>query len=407
MQILIINQPTNNRGDEAAHKSFIKQLTLEIPNVIIKVVFFNESENTIEKMKVNLSTVEYINVNPVFSKGVSALIKLALLCRFPLLASIHPVINAFTIHIKKADYIICAPGGISMGSFKNWLHLYLLILSEKFNRLAYFSRSFGPFTEKTLLDKAYFKYSKKVLQNFNYLSIRDSKTIELAEKMLLNFEKSIDSVFLNDVNFGTKDELLFKNIGTSYFVYVPNSLIWHPDYSVGCKKEIDLFFISILKFLLTYDNHSKIVMLPQLFNSSDNDFNYFKYLKEHIMDSRRIIVMNDEYSSDQQQLIISQAKCIIGARYHSVVFGLNNCTKIIALSYEHKIEGLLKMLDISDRMIDIQSLKSKNMNVDVIIGKIKNLLEKDYDTIEVKKKARQIASSSFLSLVTRLEKIGF
>lgn len=47
LEMLIVNQPVNNRGCEAAHKSLIRILNQEIPNAKIKVVFQDVNESSI------------------------------------------------------------------------------------------------------------------------------------------------------------------------------------------------------------------------------------------------------------------------------------------------------------------------------------------------------------------------
>lgn len=48
--------------------------------------------------------------------------------------------------LQKADLIICAPGGICMGGFQDWNHLFYLQLAKYARKpLAYYGRSFGPF----------------------------------------------------------------------------------------------------------------------------------------------------------------------------------------------------------------------------------------------------------------------
>ncbi len=94
-------------------------------------------------------------------------------------------------------------------------------------------------------------------------------------------------------------------------------------------------------------------MLPQLCSlGSKGDYRYFQTLKQKCEDEN-IYIMPDTYSSDVQQTIISHAKMVVGARYHSVVFAINNEVPFVALSYEHKIQGLLEDLSLTDHMVDI------------------------------------------------------
>lgn len=47
---------------------------------------------------------------------------------------------------KESDVVLCAPGGICMGGFQNWWHLFMLQLAKYIGKpLVYYGRSFGPF----------------------------------------------------------------------------------------------------------------------------------------------------------------------------------------------------------------------------------------------------------------------
>ena len=54
-----------------------------------------------------------------------------------------------------------------------------------------------------------------------------------------------------------------------------------------------------------------------------------------------------------QQFIIKDADFVVGARYHSIVFAIKCRTPFFALSYEHKIVGMLELLQLSDFCTDI------------------------------------------------------
>ena len=46
MNILIINQPADNRGDEAAHRSFIRAIIKKYPFAKITIIFCGISEDS-------------------------------------------------------------------------------------------------------------------------------------------------------------------------------------------------------------------------------------------------------------------------------------------------------------------------------------------------------------------------
>lgn len=405
MNILIINQPTKNRGDEAAHKAFVRTL-LQETNHTFTVLFIDEDEKVIEQMKVNDSRVQYVNEHLFLRKGKTFAVKISLMLNLVSLVLVHPAFRIVNRYIKKADYVICAPGGISLGAFRNWEHLCFLLLAQKNKRTAYYSRSFGPFSEKNILEKIYNKYSYKVLKSFDYISVRDQKTMDLAEQMNVRYFRSIDSVFLDSKLRADIPVELADSLGNNYCVVVPNSLVWHPNYPAENKCAIDNLFYQIFNYICRIDPSLTIVLLPQLFGlGKKGDYEYFlSLIDSSSVKYSNIIVVKDTFNSEIQQRIISKAKFVIGARYHSIVFSINNMVPFVALSYEHKIAGLLSLLNMSDRMIDITPLSSSNPQIELVEQKIASILLKGAPNPSDVELARRISCESFKNLCFSINK---
>ncbi len=405
MNILIINQPTKNRGDEAAHKAFVRAL-LQKTNHVFTILFIDEDENVVEQMKVSNPRVQYVNERPSISRGKTLAVKISLMLNFVSLVLLHPAFRIVNKYIKKNDYVICAPGGISLGAFHNWEHLCYLLLAQSQKKTAYYSRSFGPFSQKKYIEKIYNKYSFKVLKSFDYLSVRDEKTMCMAEHMNIEYVRSIDSVFLDSTKKINIPIELNTSIGDNYCVVVPNSLTWHPNYAIENKKAIDRLYIQIFDYIWFRNPSLTIVLLPQLFGMDNKgDYIYFLSLIKSLSDKNaKIIAVKDTFNSEIQQSIISKARFVIGARYHSIVFAINNMVPFVALSYEHKIAGLLSLLNMSDRMIDITPLSYPNSKIEEIEEKIELILSKEAPNSFDVEKARNIARRSLLKLCESLNK---
>lgn len=180
-----------------------------------------------------------------------------------------------------------------------------------------------------------------------------------------------------------------------YIVFVPNSLNWHYAYKDRVSMASILHFYSeIIKMIM--DNFPKlnIVLLPQLFNQPINDYDFFLQLKQKNPQAP-LIVVSDIYSSDIQQTIIKNAKFVIGARYHSIVFSINQNVPFIALSYEHKISGLLETLNKQDSIIDILHALDSNDSIHKTIEHIYNNLQSMKKDEECQQKAYKMANDSF------------
>lgn len=362
MNILIINQPLNNRGDESAHKGLVRAIVKNIPEANITVLFGSKNESikdSVRQFSVKSKRVRYVCFKPILGKGRHFAGMYALKNNLPWLAKLHPGINQYLQFFKKADYVVCAPGGMCMGGFMNWNHLLQLYYTKWCNKpLAYYGRSFGPFSDETPEKALFKKLSVNILKYFSFLSIRDKKTERIADSLgINNYVSVVDSAFLDAPKVDIPQEIK-KQIGNNYFVFVPNLLIWHPFYKGKItKEEIIQFYCEAIDVLFAKYPDSKAVLLPQTFNYGcyeGDDIHLFREIAAAKNDNH-LVVVDDKYSSDIQQTIIADAQLMVGSRYHSVVFALNNATPFIALSYEHKISGLLETIGKTDCMIDIET----------------------------------------------------
>ena len=373
MKIAIINQPLGNRGDEAAHKAFVRTLASKFNNIQFSVIFMNKDNiSLINEIKVENQNVNYLSIN--CHKFYYRFEKLGLYTKCLFLSLIHPTLLRFSKEIKKYDLVICAPGGICMGGFMDWNHLWQLAIAKKYKKnVFYWGRSIGPFYKNDSIHKIFTKNSIKLLKSFDYISLRDSESIQIATSLQINTDSVVDSAFLEqpDVALPTDIKQLLKN--EKYLVFVPNQLTWHFNYQNISQDTIDLFFIKLIEIVQRFYEGHKIVMLPQTYGTDINDYLYFIKLARKC-ENKNIIVINNEQNSDIQQQIIKNAAFVIGARYHSIVFAINNNIQFLALSYEHKMKGLLKDLELSERAIDIKDIFNNSNVSNAIYDKIEHII---------------------------------
>lgn len=399
MNILIVNQPLNNRGDESAHKALVRTMLSEMPTVSIRVLWVEANPDSIKQFAITDKRVEYVNIKEI--RGFHRIATLSLRhSNFYFLNKLHPTFRHLLPHYKEADWVVCAPGGICMGGFQNWMHLFYLYLAKKMGKnIAYYGRSIGPFPTVTKSNRRFRQISVELLKSFKFLALRDRKSEEIAESMGLKYQSTVDTAFLDSPHVASLPEPLLRlmvNCG-KYIVFVPNKLIWHYAYRNISEETIFSFFQNMLKMLLEKYPEHHVVLLPQIFNITDGkvaDYGFFLELSQRQNDNR-IIVVPDRYSSDIQQTIISNASFLIGVRYHSIVFALNNSVPFVALSYEHKMSGLLKTLGKENCMVDITnaftSVKRQN---NVLVEVLEKLTHVQQDEA-ARKNAKKIAMDCF------------
>lgn len=402
MKVLIINQPTGNRGDESAHKALVRCLLNSLRTEdSIEVAFFGEPGKATLPFIVKDKRANYLLIESSYGK-----------CRVPIMAFKYKLANFLCLVlpayrkmdalVKSADYVICAPGGICMGKFMNWDHIFWLSRAIRYKKkLAYFSRSFGPFNKGGKYDALFEIESLRILHNCNIISIRDKRTMAFADSINIPYVPSIDAAFLdNPVSSLTLSD--FSLECKQFIVFVPNSLTWQPAYKAVNQSLIDEFHLHIIERISEKYPNYKIVMMPQLFGRETNsDFNYFKSLRNKSTNNNAIVVVDDTVSSDIQQMIIKNACFVIGGRYHSIVFSINNQTPFISLSYEDKMFGLLAILGLDNYQIDVRRFLKEDCNIDDMKKEFDSLFEtnKETDMSSYTKTAKEIANNSFQLLL--------
>lgn len=356
MIFTIVEQPVNNRGDEAAHKGLVASLVGRYPHAKINILFFEKTEAEVEVMRTSYPNVHYINIpsaRPHSTFAPHRLIKLAMMMSLPSMLYAIPLVRRLLPYYNEADYIICAPGGICMGGFQNWVHLGLLQLAKMRKKpIIYFARSIGPFPTATLFNRIFKKRSEDLLDYFHFISLRDSFSQRIASEMGVDFTPTIDSAFLTSVQ-GTEAPPVFRDFikGGQYIVFVPNSLAWHHDFRSYTYDYIRSFWVKLLNAMLhEYPNH-KVAMLPQTLadlKTRPDGYPLFSRIRTECQAPNRVFVLPDQYNSDEQQAIIRGADLLIGARYHSIIFAINQGVPFVSLSYEHKMSGVLEIIGHSE-----------------------------------------------------------
>lgn len=398
MKILIVNQMPNNRGDESAHRALVRSLLKKSNDVHIRVLFVDKPENwDITQYIIEDERVKYVYLNSFMKAGKISKVAMRKKWR-EIFWNIHPATRQIKAQYDWADVVVCAPGGVCMGTYQDWNHLYMLKWAKHCHKpLAYFGRSFGPFPTETELNRQFKEISYEMLHYFSFLSIRDKITEQYAEEIGVPYISTIDTAFLDEPQAEIPYEIKMAIGSADYMVFVPNYLLWHPNFEGKFELQdlLDLY-CNIIEEIWAYDPKLNIVMLPQTFKQGgmNDDVNLFRMIAEQLNDTR-VKVIPDCYSSDVQQRIISQSQFVIGARYHSIVFAINQSVPVIALSYEHKIAGLLQRLGMDGSMIDLTNVMSSPEGKTLCLNKINKMLPIIKSNEGNRKKAKKIALEGF------------
>ena len=356
MRFLLINQPMFNRGDEAAHKALVYALLQRFPECTIEVLFTGRPQEAVDECRVDDPRLTYTNL-PVNERYLNTYLR-RLVWNLRFLWFLNPVARDIARRCRKADWIISSPGDKSLGARYGWDHLFFVSIAEYAGRhVAYYGRSIGPFPDDSPEHKRFNLLSKKALKRADFLSLRDPESCRIADAAGLEYVRTLDTAFLYTPMVQLPQEVVTALGEGEYIVLVPNYLIPNAKDFKGhsTPSQVKLFFTELAHRILEQFPECRIVMLPQLFCGHDyasRDEDFFSDIAADAADDR-IVVLPDTLPSECHQAVIAGAKCVVGARYHSIVFALNNAAPFVTLNYENRILGMLEALGKQDRVVDI------------------------------------------------------
>lgn len=388
-KILLINQHSSNHGDEAAGKALLSSLDKESSD--FSILYNTVNEKAILNFGIKFKKIILTHTINIFEKFL-ILFTFFFPIKFSALFFPSVLKNEYQL-IKENDMIISMPGGANLGLYSDWRYLWRLYIAWKLNKkVAIYSVSIGPF-KKNLFRKI----TTKVLKNIDFVSLRDAQSHRIADDLKINYFNSIDTAFLIQPmieDFSLSDYVPFEK--DDFVIMVANNLTaGHVSFKQYDSEMMKEFYLDILNKLLDFSN---VVFLPQLF-ANGNDKDYFLELINDLPTKyhEKIVVVNENTSSDVQQNIVKNAKFVVGARYHSIIFSINNNRPFLCLSYENKMKNTLELLNYDDYGVDLTELP-KGMNFKEFQNRVSKILDrliKNENIVISNSKSRLIAKTCF------------
>ncbi len=87
---------------------------------------------------------------------------------------------------------------------------------------------------------------------------------------------------------------------------------------------------------------------------------------------------NEDFSATEMSALYDQCKFLIGTRLHSCILAMCASTPVVAIRYQgFKTQGVMKMVGLSDYVLDINTIKSVELNskIDAIIDKEETIVK--------------------------------
>lgn len=373
MKILVINQHTNNFGDDAAGYALVSELVSRGHKVSISYIWNKagtkipfEHENVVHFDKLSISRDTLVKEARLFIFGKDGYFK-----KLKELAQEH-------------DAILVSPGGANIGIYKDWAYLANVIVARMTNKNVIFHLNTIGESNSKIFNFISLNILKKCI-----LFVREKRSFDFLRSKKVNASLGVDTAFLLPPCEKKSDRS--KKIIT----FIPTQLSnWHVDFRGG--NEADILKEEILPSLSEFasQNNYSIRILPHLY-ASEAESGFLNMIKEKLqLHGANVYIDSDVDTFFKYDERVATSELVVSMRYHGVVLAVKNKTKIISLAYENKMKECCRYSNLLSQNIDLlrydnkkfielldSSLELNLFNVDNVF--LKRMAMKPIDFIEL------------------------
>lgn len=330
----------NNLGDEAILASMVKMINNQVPELKVTVLTDKVEET---KKKYDTETVYRYNLFEIAAE------------------------------MRRGDIFISGGGSLLQdvtGIKSIPYYLGLIFLAQLFGmKTIFFAQGVGP------INSNFYRFLiKKVLKNVDFLSVRDLDSKLLLEEIGID-KKQIQ--IIDDPVYGLNTRKDYKNIDKKKV-------------GVAVRSWKDDKYLESLADFLNYLIKKEEVIITIIPFHKDEDIDVGYRLKKMLYTDPEI----KEYSDDLAEInnLFSSFDIFVGVRLHSLIFSAINCTPFIAISYDPKVESLIKEMNYQPMITTENITKDKLIKSYMIIRENRTEIKKRINRI-VEDKNRRVRNS--------------
>lgn len=258
--------------------------------------------------------------------------------------------------MKTCDLFISGGGSLLQDFTSNrslYYYLFLLILAKRYcKKTIVLANGIGPIGGKFNR-----KITKKILENVDYITLRDEKSYSLLKEIGLKNSKvevTFDPVILMETLPDKEIEKIYaeENISLSKKYIGIAVRDWKNSHSI--VDEVSKLCKHILE-----TTECDILFIPMHY---PDDLRFSEKILVNLP-AERVAVVKKEYSVEKVMGIISKLEYIISMRYHSIVYAAINNIPMTAIIYDPKIEGIMDAFELEELCSMTQLKNGKLINI--------------------------------------------
>lgn len=347
MNVVILNQYCENRGDEAAGEALAENL-LNIPAVDRIDIIYNSAY----RLNIDDSRIFHRNQDLLLKKiGVKAIGKYLALRKTPFkkYACSNETLKQMIQTLRKADYIFITPCGASIGIYKDWPFLIRILFAILEGKTPIFYLDTIGKSHNFIFDHV----AKYVLKK---------SIIYVREKASYDYLKSIGIFSKIGVDTAFSRKPVYLESKPQSIGLVVTQLDWHPDFR-GTRindKILTGIVPGVAEFCLK--NKLSIDFIPHTGKKNELEFmeQIALVLKDNGLSDQSIHICKQIRTAREYDNKIATERMIIGMRYHSIVLAAKNAVPFFSIAYENKMLEVCRYTGFPDNCLNLHDKISSN-----------------------------------------------
>lgn len=358
-RVVITNQHTDNRGDQAALWGMLSGLRKRLKGYHYQVLVQSPDVNPLRAGQPDVESFGMLtkHVDALRAGAYVMLHRLGLPCRWLLRGHCGRVVRAY----QEAELVVSAPGGPYFGDLygkHEYGHLFHVWLAQTLGKpTVLFAPSAGPFTgvwrnaiRRSLLSRMDVLCVREEISRDNLLRLGiPSERVQVVPDAALNYSVERHQGHLREVLGPAFEE------GRHSFGFTPCQWRYPGDADPDARQKEYVTALARVLDRCVEEYDSTVVAFPQLFGRH-TDLPFIERVRSEMRHSRRCHVFPSDRDCLEQQAVIGQMDMFIATRYHSQVFAAKMGVPSVCVAYEHKARGFMRLLGLERHVLDIEDM---------------------------------------------------
>jgi len=340
MKIVVINQHTNNYGDDIAGSAVLDELVRRFPRVRIEVFYIWN----LQQGRLPFSHPHVIHQNHV---GLSRINLYSQVIEYQLRKTGY--FKLLSDSLVDADFVIVSPCGANIGVYRDWSFLACVLLCVSKGKPVVFHLNTIGNSDSKIFDFL----ARRALKQC-HIFVREWQSHRYLKELGISSELGVDSAFLAPKICASSERKM------RVITFVPSRISsWHPDFR---NFREDAFIANVVRDLCVGANELQwaIRLLPHVCGKySEHEYIGFltKEIRRSLAPHLDVSILNPQTAYDYDHAI-AESCFVVSMRYHGCILAIKNAVPFVALSYENKMKEACSYADVIDAYVDIRKYRS-------------------------------------------------